>query len=286
MKFAYSTTVFRARPLSEAIEGIARAGFSAVELIADRPHAFPRDLTAGKVTDLNQCLEQRKLRVSNLNSCVVTSIGDYQNPSWISVDWREREERINYTLECLRMAAAMGIPGVSTETGTEPVHEAMNREDAVGLFIGGMHRVLPLAQKLGVKMLIQPEPDSLIQTTEQALDFLKKMESQSSLRLNFDAGHFYCVGEDPCEAWEELKSYVAHVHLDDIPSNRTHRHIQLGEGAMDIPAFLSCLRRDNYEGYVTIKLDSYEQRAEDVVLASARYLSEKGFFEGKMDKEV
>jgi sugar phosphate isomerase/epimerase len=279
MRFAYSSTIFRSRPLAEAVEGIAKAGFTAVELMGDRPHAFPRDLTAGKVSELNQCLEQRRLRVSNLNSCVVTSAGEMNNPSWISVDWQERENRIQYTLECLRLAAAMGIPSISTESGALPAHEAMNQKEIVNLFMGGMNRLLPLAGKLGVKILIQPEVLTLIETTEQALEFFKGLPPSGVLKIGLDAGHCFRIGEDPCESWEKLKAYVAHVHLDDISSDSAHRHIQLGEGVMDIPGFLRCLQRDDYKGYVTIKLDCFEQRAEEVVLASARYLREKGFLE-------
>jgi sugar phosphate isomerase/epimerase len=283
MRFAYSSTIFRSRPLFEALEGIAKAGFTAVELMADRPHAFPRDLTASKVAELNEYLEQRKLRVSNLNSCVVTSVGEKHNPSWISVDWNEREERIQYTLECLRMAAVMAIPSVSIDSGAMPAHEAMNQKDILDLFMGSMNRLLPLAEKLGVKILIQPESHTLLETTEQTLEFLKELPPSSALRIDFDAGHCFRMGEDPCHSWDTLKAYVAHVHLDDISSDSAHRHIQLGEGVMNIPGFLGCLQRDGYEGYVTIKLDRSEQRAEEVVLASARYLREKGFLEGRTE---
>lgn len=276
MKFAYSTSIYRLRPLSEAIEGIARGGFCAIELIAERPHAHPEDMTALQVATLGQVLEKKKLKICNLNGCGASTSGDVRSPSWIEEDWELRERRIRYTLDCMRMAAAMGIPYVSTEAAGVIPH-TMNRTDASRLFVANLHRILPLAKKLGVQLLLQPEPGLLLEDSKQTLEFLKEMGFHATLGINFDAGHFFCAGEDPCDAWEKLKSRVFHVHLEDIPASREHRHTQLGEGAMDIPGFLQCVEKSGYEGYVTVKLDAYEQCPDDMVTASAEYLRREGF---------
>lgn len=276
MKFGYSTSVYRFRPLSEAMEGIARAGFCAVELITDRPHAFPEDLTAAQITSLNECLQERKLKVCNLHGAAVTALGEGPGPSWLEEDWQDREKRIRYTLDCMRLAAAMGVPHVSTGGGG-PIPETMNRMNALRLMVANLQRIMPLCKKLGVKLLIQPQPRDLIETSEHALELLKELELNECLRINFDVGHLFCVGEDPCEAWGKLKAYVAHVHLEDIPANRDHRHVQLGEGIVDIVGFLKCVEESGYTGCVTIKLDAHDQRGDDVVLASAKYLKDKGY---------
>lgn len=276
MKFAYSTNVFKLRPLSEAIDGIGKFGFEGVEIIADRPHAFPADLSAAQVTALNQNLEQRKMRVCNLNSAVVTALPEANDPSWLEEDWQLREMRIRYTLDCFRLAAAMGVPHVSTVAGGR-IPQTMTQLDAWRLFVANMHRVLPMAIKLGVCLLIQAEPGYLLETSAHVLDLLKELDFPEYLKVNFDAGHYFCVGEDPCEAWEKLKAHVVHVHLEDIPATRAHRHLQLGEGAMDIPGFLHHLQAGQYEGFVTVRVAAHEQRAEDAVQASAHYLQKHGF---------
>jgi sugar phosphate isomerase/epimerase len=274
--------MFRLRPLSEAIEGIAKAGFNAVELMADRPHAYPEDLKAADITALNQRLSDWKMKVSNLNSCVVTALGDAHHPSWIEEDWQEREKRIRYTLDCLRLAAALGIFYITIGPGG-PTPETMNQREALRLFVANMHRVLPLAEKLGVKVLVQAEPGWLIETSDQLLNFLRELDFHEYLGVNFDPCHFFCMEEDPIEAWEKLKSYVGHVHLEDTLGDHTHRPVQLGEGAMDISSFLRHLQKLNYEGFVTIKLGTHEQRAKEMAFASAQYLKEHGFIAKKED---
>ena len=282
MKFSYSTNVFRARPLIEAIDGIAKAGFCAVEIVADRPHAFPEDLSAAAVAQLNQCLTEKKMRVCNLNSSVVTVMSEVLNPSWLEENWQHREVRIRYTLDCLRLAAAIGVPNVSTNAGGE-IPPSMDRKDAWRLLVANMHRILPLARKLAVKLLLEPEPGLLLETSDHALEFLQEFDFDEYLGIDFDAGHFFCIGEDPCESWEKLKAHVLHVHLDDIPASRSHRHMQLGEGAIDLPALLGCISDYNYKGYITIRVDGYEQKAEELVAASAQYLRQKGFLPKRAD---
>ena len=245
-------------------------------MMADRPHAFPEDVAAAHVSGLVQSLEANNVKAIGLNTCRVSVYGDGYAPSWLDDDWMEREKRIRYTLDCLRLAAALGVPHISIE-GASPVPAIMHIYEAWRLFLANMHRVVPLARRLGVKILLQPEPGVRIRTSSEVLAFIEEMGSPEHLRVDFDAAHFFHIGEDPCEAWEKLKSLSSHVHLADIRKDQKFRCRQLGEGEMDIPAFLQCVRDSGYEGFVTVKVDAYEQMADEVVNASAHYLREKGF---------
>lgn len=276
MEFAYSTRIFRLRPLAEAIGAIVDAGFKAVELLADRPHAFPEDLKGADVTVLNGCISEKKVAVTNLSGCVVMALGDSQRPSWIEEDWMEREKRIRYTLDCLRLAAALGVPSVST-VGGGLIPESMHQGEAWRLFVANMHRTLPLAKRLGIKLLLQPEPDMLLQTSHQLLKFLEELRELGSLGINFNVAHLYCAGEDPVEAWDRIKDYVGQVELSDVAASRKHQHVQLGEGDIDIPGFLRHLEESDYDGFVTIEMESREQNPAGMVTASAEYLKGHGF---------
>ena len=281
MEFAYSTALFRLRPLPEAIELIAKGGFTAVELLADRPHAYPEDIKAAESARIFDCLSRKKLKVCNLSACSVTALGVKDHPSWLEEDWHQRETRIRYTLDCLRLSAALGIPGVSTlAAGRIPA--GMNRTEAWRLFVANMQRVLPLARKLAVKVLIRPEPELLLEHSDEMLAFLREFEMDPYVKVDFDLGHFYCVGEDPVEAWKVLEPHVGIVHIEDIPADRKNKHVQLGEGSLDLQSFLNRLRQSQYGGYVVVKLDSCDQNPEDVVTASAEYLKRAGFLPARV----
>jgi fructoselysine 3-epimerase len=277
MKFAFSTATFRTLALNEAIEAIGRGGFAAVELMADRPHAFPEDMKAAQVAAMNECMERRKVKIINLNASSSAALGSRNHPSWLQEDWVVREARIRYTLEAYRLAAALGVPHVTTQAGG-PIPTTMTQDEAWRLFAANLERVLPLAGKLGVKLLIQAEPGFLIETPDKMVAFLAELEFDERLRVDFNVGHFYCAGVDPCDAWDALKKYTAHIHLEDVPADRIHRHVQLGEGSIDIPRFLKCVEESGYDGYVTVKLDVHEQDPGELVCGSAVYLHRCGFF--------
>ncbi len=277
MKFAFSTCAFKLLSLKDTMATIANGGYRAVELMADRPHAFPEDFKASRITEFSQCLDDKKMIVVNLNSSVVNALGDGIHPTWIEEDWKERELRIRYTLDCLRLAAALGIPSVTTGGGG-PIPESMNQREAWRLFVANMHRVLPLAKKLGVRLLVQPDPDSLIRTSDQVAALIEELDGLEALGVDFDPGHAWCAGEDPCEAFEKVHKHVVHVHLSDVQSDRKHRHVQLGDGVLDLPSFLHCVERSGYDGYLTVHVSPTEREEEEIVTASVNYLKKNGFW--------
>lgn len=278
MKFAFSTTTFRTLPLNEAIEVIAKGGFSAVELMADRPHALPEDVKASHVAAMNECMERRKVKIINLGASSATALGSRNHPSWLEEDWMAREKRIRYTLDALRLAATMGIPHVTTQAGG-PVPSTMTQSEAWRLFIASLQRVLPLARKLGVKLLIQAEPGFLIERPEKISEILAELENDDALGVDFNVGHFYCAGVEPCDAWKLLMKHTRHIHLEDVPADRMHCHVQIGEGNIDIPGFLQCLEASGYDGYVTVKLDLQDKEPEEAVCGAAVYLHRLGYLE-------
>jgi len=282
MKFAFNTRILRFHTLSDAIDLVAKAGFCALELMADRPHAFPEDLTAEKLSALNECLSERKLKVSNLDAGTVTSLVEPHNPSWVDEDWQKREQRIRYTLDCIRLAAAMGVAQVSTQGGG-PIPPGTTHGESWRLFVATMHRVLPLARKLGVQLLIQPSPEMLIETSDQLLELLAELDHHESLRVTFDVVHLYCAGEDPVNAWDKLKDYVSLVRLSDAAEDRSHVHVQLGEGVLELPIFLSKIQHSGYQGFVVIQRDGSEQRADKIVYGAATYLQDIGFMTRQPD---
>jgi fructoselysine 3-epimerase len=239
-------------------------------------------MSAAEHAKLTECLVQRKLKVCNLNAGVVTALGTKDHPSWLEEDWVQRETRIRYTLDCLRLAAAMGIPSVSTLAAGR-IPSTMNRTDAWRLFVANIHRVLPLARKLGVKLLIEPGPELLLEKSAELVAFLKELELDPMLRVDFSLGHLYCADEDPIEAWEVLKPYVSVIHIEDVPADRKHKHVQLGEGSLDISGFLRRVEQSEFQGYVVVKLDAFDQNPEEIVLHSAEYLQRNAFMPGRSD---
>ena len=199
------------------------------------------------------------MAVSNVNAFMMCAVGDFWHPSWVECDEGERRTRIEHTVGCIGLAAALGAGTISTEPGG-PV-QGMTEKEAMDLFERGLREVIPTASERGVKILIEPEPELLIETAEEAEAFLRRINSEH-VGVNFDIGHFYCVGEEPAEAFKRLAPYVEHIHLEDIADDRRHYHLVPGEGAIDFEAFFRATEEAGYDGWMTVELYTYEEAPE------------------------
>lgn len=269
-RLAFSMNAFNRLDPAEAIERIAAVGYDGVEVMFDEPHLIPVEPDETVVEGIRRALDRHWMSISNVNAFTMRMLGDTWHPSWIEPDETKRRQRIYHTIASLRLAARLGAPSISTEPGG-PLPEGVSREDAMNTFLAGIAEVAPVAEATGVALLVEPEPDLLIETSDQFLTFIEQVQSPA-VALNFDVGHFYCVGEDPVEAFRRLKPHVRHVHLEDIAATREHRHLCPGEGAVDIPAVLQTLADAGYDGWVTIELYPYQDDPESVAERAHGYL--------------
>ncbi len=254
MTFGYSTNAFVKFSLFEAVEKISRLGFGGIEIMGDRPHLYPPDFGPEKLAQLKQLIERNGLSITNLNSFTLFAVGDTYLPSWIEPEEKRREIRIQHTMECLRIASYLGCRNISIPPGG-PL-QGMSRDQAFSLFYGGLERVIPQAEKLKVRVLVEPEPRLLMENTREFMEFIREIRSPI-VGLNFDIGHFYCAGEDPVRAFQDLLPWVGHVHVEDIAATRLHHHLIPGKGALDFRGILRAIRKSGYEGDLSLELYTY-----------------------------
>jgi len=269
MIFGYSTNAFKKYTLNEAIEKIARIGFKGVEILGDRPHLYPPDFDETQLTQLKEVLEINNMKLTNLNSFTLFAVGDTYLPSWIEPDKDRREIRIQHTLDSLKVAKQIGCPNISIPPGG-PL-DGMARPQAMQLFYQGLDRVVSLAEELGIMILVEPEPDLMIETTAQFKAFIKDVRSEA-IGLNFDIGHFFCVGEDPSAAFEELFQWVGHVHIEDIDPGREHNHLIAGRGGIDFRAVFKSMAQLGYEHDISLELYTYQDNPDEAGRESLAYL--------------
>jgi len=269
MIIGYSTNAFVKFSLLEAVEKIAQLGFRGVEIMCDRPHLYPPDYGDEKLARLKTLINECGLKVTNLNSFTLFAVGDTYLPSWIEPQKERREIRIQHTLQCLKLADFFSCGNISVPPGG-PLAD-MARKEAMSLFHQGLTRVAPLAEELDVKILVEPEPDLLMENAREFKDFIKGVKSPA-IGLNFDIGHFFCANEDPSAAFEELFEWIGHVHLEDIAATRVHNHLILGHGAIQLSEVFKTMIRLGYQGDVSLELYPYVETPEEAGRESLNYL--------------
>ena len=273
INLAFSTNAFKKNTLEQAIDAIAQIGYSGVELMADVPHAYPPDMPAPRRAAVKQQIGARGLSVSNVNAFTLFAQGDTYHPTWIEDDAKTRDMRIIHTLASIELAHDFAAPTMSLQPGGPMIGTTMSRETAGERFAEGLHKVLPVAQEHGLVLAIEPEPGLFIETAQEYLEFKNRyFKDEPLIKMNCDVGHLFCVGEDPAMVIRQMPEQVAHVHLEDIGSNRVHQHLTPGKGAIDFRSIFTALDEIGYKGWVTVELYPYETTAAGVAKLAYEHL--------------
>lgn len=264
MRLAFSTNAYLNFSFPETARRLAALGYAGLELMADVPHAWPAYLLAEQKQAIRDAMTANKLAFSNVNAFMMHAVDDkrqkYWHPSWIEPDTHYRRVRIEHTKRALSLAAELGAPCVTTEPGG-PL-EGRGWNECLKLFVEELKPVVEHAEMVGVPLLVEPEPDLLIETADQYLEFAKHIQSPF-LGLNFDIGHFYCVKDDPADTVRKLAPLIKHVHLEDIAATRVHHHLVPGDGVIDFRGTLAALKEVGYADWVTIELYTYHENPDE-----------------------
>jgi sugar phosphate isomerase/epimerase len=256
MRLAFSTNAYLRYPFPEAAARISALGYQGLELLADVPHAWPAGLLEVQKRGILDAMDAAGLAFSNINAFMMNAINDYRQPYWypsfIEPEPHYRRVRIDHTRRALSLCAELGAPHITTEPGG-PLAPGQSRREAIDLFVEVLKPLAEHAEKLGVRLLIEPEPGLLLETTDQYLEVAERVDAPS-IGLNFDVGHAYCVGEDLPAAIAKLATHIRHYHVEDIAATRVHHHLVPGTGAIDFAEVVAAIRRTGYDGWLTVEL--------------------------------
>ena len=267
IRLAFSTNAYTKHTLPDACDRIAAAGYRAVEVLADHPHAYPPTYSEHEARRLRERLDALGLRVVAVNAN--TAMGYFRpvpaaltfEPSLISPSEVHRQDRVGIIRQALTVANRLGAP-VVTLTGGRP-------SDLVALgmpidppaayrdrLLEGLETVVRLADQAGVDLAFEPEPGQFIETTADLKALLDEVD-HPRLGANLDVGHAWCAGDDPAESVRILGRRIRHLHLEDIQGRR-HFHLIPGEGGeIDFAAIRAALDRIGYAGAAAVELYTY-----------------------------
>ena len=273
INLAFSTNAFKKNTLDEAIDTIAGIGYRGVELMADLHHAYPPIMDEPRRAHTRQKIAKPGLVVSNVNAFTLFACGDTYRPTWIEADESKRRRRIEHTLASIELAAQFGAKTVSLQPGGPMIGTDLTRGRAGELYAQGLSECVPLAKRLGVILAVEPEPGLFIQTAAEYLEFKDRFfRNEDAVRMNCDIGHLFCCGEDPATVIRAYTEHVAHVHLEDIGTNRVHQHLTPGKGVIDFAGVFEALEEVGYTGWTTVELYPYETTAGGVAKKAFEHL--------------
>ena len=161
-------------------------------------------------------------------------------------------------------------------------------------FARGMAVVVDRCRSRGYKPVFHNETGTFVEAPEE----VGRMLEVSEIGLCMDAGHFLVGGGDPVEYVKKWANRIDHVHIktadlprfqeiveEGLPTNAIwEREVfpKLGEGALDVDAFLAALREIDYAGWLVVEQDIFPTTAERFAQAAAdqrvnrEFLRERG----------
>ena len=275
MKLAFSSNAYMHFSIEDTIRKISELGYTGIEILADVPHAWPAGLLEERKQSIREHLAMYNLEIANINAFMMNAVADprqpYWHPGWTDPDPHYRAIRREHTKRSLQLAADIGAPNITTEPGGL-LAEGQTWDEAAKIYYDEFMPCVDVAEKLGVKLLIEPEPELLIERFDQYLEFTNNIDSPM-VGLNFDVGHAFCVNEDPQDWVAKMADHTVHYHFEDIADTRVHQHLIPGHGAIDFKATIDAIKRTSYDGWLTVELYPYIDNPDDAAREAKEYLS-------------
>ncbi|MCA9150852.1 MAG: sugar phosphate isomerase/epimerase [Planctomycetales bacterium] len=274
MRLAFSSNAYMHFSIEDTIRKVAEMGYSGIEILADVPHAWPAGLLPERIESIRKTLWKYDLSISNINAFMMNAVADprqpYWHPGWTDPDPHYRAIRREHTKRALHLAKDLGAPNITTEPGGLLTPD-QTWDEGARIFYEELMPCVELAENLGVGLLIEPEPELLIEKFDQYLEFVDRIKSPM-IGLNFDIGHAYCVSEDPQDWVEKMAAHTRHYHFEDIADTRVHAHLIPGKGAIDFAATLAAISRTDYQGWITVELYPYIDEPDAAAREASHFL--------------
>ena len=160
-----------------------RSGYKGVEILADRPHAWPPAVSKVKLEQLAALVEELGLAVSNVNAN--TAFGYWSDapgepffePSLIAQDERQRQDRLDLMMRSLDIAAALKSDCISITSGR--ALGSMSPDRAAPVLEEMLGRVLEYADGVGVNVGIECEPGLLLEDSVELAEWVVRIDRKS-----------------------------------------------------------------------------------------------------------
>ncbi|MDQ6747023.1 MAG: sugar phosphate isomerase/epimerase [Candidatus Dormibacteraeota bacterium] len=231
---------------AEAVRDIAAAGYQGFELFDGNLVAYE-----GRQDALHALMQETGLAL----------VGVYSGANFIYPDILADELwRIEHAA---RLAAEFGAAHLVVGGGG--VRASGVRDADYDRLADGLEQVVALAQKYGLTPNYHPHLGTIVETPEQ----LARVMPKTSIYLCPDTGHVDAAGGQSAALVREYGDRIRYIHLKDYQGGN---FLPLGEGQVDFPAILDALAAHQFNGWITVELDSYAGAPKEPAIRSREYL--------------
>lgn len=270
------TAPFSDEPLEHVAAFAGEYGFGGLEISAGpgSKHVDTNNFTQETATALRDLMERRALQISSLAAYTNVTDGDPDR----------RKTNIQTVRNAIDAAALLEVEVVCTMAGQPPAGRDRYKvieEDCVEIF----PPLLEYAQSKGIKLALE----NWYATNIQHLGHWERLFAQvphKNFGLNFDPSHLLWQGIDYLEAVDKFADRIFHTHAKDTEVKEYRRrwvgshgdgwwrYVIPGLGQIQWGEYIAALRRNGYNGVLSIEHEDGAVDREEGFLIGKKYLEQ------------
>jgi sugar phosphate isomerase/epimerase len=203
----------------------------------------------GHINPSSTAAERATLRSCSRDAgLIVHSITAYTSFTSQSTD--KRRANVDELKRYSDLAAEVGARYVRAFAGEIP-QGMQPHSQMIGWIADGLEAAAVYAQSVGIQIVLEPHDDFV--RSVDVMQILAHLDA-STLKVIWDVGNTYAVGEDYREGYALLAPYIEYVHLKDgLRQGNTWRLCLLGEGDVPLRDILRSLVRVHFEGALCVE---------------------------------
>jgi myo-inositol catabolism protein IolH len=199
---------------------------------------------------------------------------------WSGPDEDERQAAVRYWRRAIQVTVDLGCEVMNSEFNGRP--EAAAASEAQ--FWRSMEELLPVFEREGVRLVLEPHPDDFIEDGRAAVDMIRGIDSDLVTFL-YCAPHTFHQGGDLADVMRYAGPLLTQLHIADSfdhtgssglryivnppgSTARIHQHLDVGQGEVDWDLFFATLAEVGFDGIATVCVFAWEERARESLVSN------------------
>lgn len=262
MKFGFISLDFRRYPLEFCFQMAQRYGFDGVEVWAGRPHAFPGDMDAAAVAEINSWKKKYGVEIPMYTANVLGS-----NYRITATKGTERQEAVDLYKRHIDVAAAIGAPAVLIVTD-HPGY-MIDPKEIWKATVDSFVQLCDYASGSGIRVVVEPltpMESPVICTTDDCLRLFEDVD-RPNLEAMMDVAPPVVSCEPFSDYFVKLGKRMNYIHICNN-DGRSDAHTRLEDGVIPIEDMFTVFKNWSYDGFVTAELYSEGYHDPELMLAN------------------
>ena len=195
---------------------------------------------------------------------------------WAGPDEDQRQAAVRSWKRIIQITVDLGVEIINSEFNGRP--EAP--ETAEAQFLKSLDELLPIIEREGLQLILEPHPDDFIEDGLDAVNMIRGL-NQDWIGFLYCTPHAFHQGHPAAEVIAAAGEKVRYVHLADAwdhqtssglryisnpPGNttRVHQHMEMGRGEVDYDAVFAALAEVGFDGVVSSCVFGWEEDARGI----------------------